>query len=116
MTSRAGVTLVEILVALVVAAVGVLALVGADTDAWRHHRRADSQVAGALLAHSRVEWLASLACNGTTSGTARWAGDVEERWTVSVGARDLRVFTAAATWPATAGRDSAIVEGSRWCE
>jgi prepilin-type N-terminal cleavage/methylation domain-containing protein len=114
MPLRPGFTVVELLVALVLAAVGLLALVGADTAAWHRRLHADRALRATALARARVESLAAAGCT-TTAGTATHPGDVVERWSTT--RRDaLLLTTAAADWPSLHGRDSIRLDGSRWCD
>jgi prepilin-type N-terminal cleavage/methylation domain-containing protein len=113
---RPGFSLFEVVIALVVAAVGLLAVVGVDAVAWRRRTRADLAVAAALAARVRAERIASLACDTSASGTLFAAGRLAERWTVTHGARGLLLVTAVAYHDTERGLDSAVVHGSRWCE
>lgn len=113
---RSGFSLVEVVIALVVAAVGLLAVAGVDAMAWRRRARADLAAAAALAARVRVERVASLACGVAASGTLIVAERLAERWTVTPGERGLLLVTAVAYHDGERGRDSAVVHGSRWCE
>jgi prepilin-type N-terminal cleavage/methylation domain-containing protein len=113
---RSGFSLVEVVIALVVAAVGLLAVAGVDATAWRRRTRADLAAAAALAARVRAERVTSLACGASASGTLAAAGRLVERWTVTRGARGVLFVTAVAFFDGDRGRDSAVVHGSRWCE
>ena len=112
--ARGGFTIVEMLVALVLAAVGLLALVGADTTAWRHRLQADRAARAALLARVRVESLAAGECV-PTSGTLAHPSGIVERWdTIRRG--PLLLADARTDWPVPGGRDSLRLAGARWCD
>jgi len=113
---RSGFSLLEVVIALVVAAVGLLAVVGVDATAWRRRTQADRAAAAALAARVRAERLTSLACDAAASGTLIVAGRLAERWTVSRGARGVLLVSAVAYHDAEHGPDSAVVHASRWCE
>jgi prepilin-type N-terminal cleavage/methylation domain-containing protein len=112
--ARAGFTVVEMLVALVVAAVGLLALVGADTNAWRRRLQADRALRAAALARARVESLIASGC-ASTSGSIAHANGIAERWSATRRG-PLLLADASAEWPTAAGRDSVRLAGSRWCD
>ena len=85
---RRGFTLVEVLMALVILAVGLLALAGLGATAMRTVRGGSSQTVAAALAQSRFDSLASVPCDQiagasstlTVSGTAETRG-IREQWT-----------------------------------
>ena len=112
--ARNGFTIVEMLVALVLAAVGLLALVGADTTAWRHRLHADRAVRATHLVRARVESLAAGPCS-PTSGTHAHPSGIAERWSATRHG-PLLLADASADWPSVAGRDSLRFSGSRWCD
>lgn len=60
--ARRGFTIVELLVAIILAGVGLLALAGAGGIVAREVAAAASRTAAALLARNRVEWFASTSC------------------------------------------------------
>lgn len=115
MTQRPAFTLAEVLLALTVAGVGLLALVGATASAWRLRTRADLAAQAALVARTRAERLAATPCDLATSGTLQ-TGAFTERWTVRRGPRALLLVDAAARYTTPAGHDSATVHTARWCE
>ncbi len=100
--SRAGFTLVEVLVAIVLLAVGLLSLAGLAVTAARTTRQGGTQTVAATLAQSRFDSLASLPCqtlavSGPISGTATFRG-IRERWVVRDG-RDVKRLTDSLTVP-----------------
>jgi prepilin-type N-terminal cleavage/methylation domain-containing protein len=87
---KEGFTLVEILVALVVLAVGVLALVGSSAVSVRMVGRGFDDTSVSQVASARLEWLRQLA--GSTSpgcthpgfaGDSAVTGGIAEAWTVA---------------------------------
>jgi prepilin-type N-terminal cleavage/methylation domain-containing protein len=83
-----GFTLVELMLALVVLTVGVLALVGSSAMAGRMIGRGGRATAVAQLANGRADQLRQVAagtsprCAGLTDGSATSAGGVAEDWAV----------------------------------
>jgi type IV pilus assembly protein PilV len=88
---RAGFSLVEVMMTIMLLAIGLLALAGLAGTALRTTRNGGAQALAAAAAQSRFDSLASVPCasivgtgsRGTRSGTASSRG-ITERW----GARD----------------------------
>jgi len=78
--SRGGFTLIEVLVALVLLDVGLLALVGLGAALARAANSDRAAFLATALASARVERLASLACAGPVSGSQRVGGAVTESY------------------------------------
>ncbi len=88
-SARAGFTIVEVLAAVFLLAVGLLAVAGLAAVAQRTTRRGTTQTLAAAIGQSRFDSLASLPCrtlavNGATTGGATTRG-VRERWRVTDG-------------------------------
>ncbi len=112
---RAGLTLVEVLVALTVLVVGALAVAGGIAAAARALRRSAEAATLTRIAVSRAEWLRAGACAAAErTGTADSAG-VRERWSAR---RSGSLATLAAdAWrtPVRGPRDSASARHTVWC-
>ncbi|GAC1690647.1 MAG: hypothetical protein NVS9B3_09240 [Gemmatimonadaceae bacterium] len=80
--ARDGFTLVEILVAITVLTVGLLALVATSAVLMRGMTGAAAQSRAAVVAFSRIEQMRSVPCSSMAAGTAS-ANGVSERWTVA---------------------------------
>ena len=80
---RGGFTLVEVLVALLVFELGMLALTGVAAVAARDLASASRTARANALARNRVEALRSTSCPEPASGSAS-VGGTTERWRVSV--------------------------------
>jgi Tfp pilus assembly protein PilV len=86
--ARAGMSIVEVILAIVVLSVGVLALAGLAAAASKTIRGGGTQTVAAAVAQSRFDSLASVPCAAlapagwTTSGSATTRG-VTERWVVT---------------------------------
>jgi Tfp pilus assembly protein PilV len=93
---RRGLSLVEIMVAILLLAVGVLGLAGFSLAAGKQMRGAGYQETAALVVQSRLDSLASIRCNalassGTQTGTATTMG-VKENWVVADG-NDIKIIS-----------------------
>lgn len=91
--TRRGTTLVEVLVALVMIVVGVLAVAGVAPVFARLQRKGNGFTQGAVAAQSRFDSLAAVPCksiplNVTTVATAR---GVQERWVATLGFQIINV-------------------------
>jgi type IV pilus assembly protein PilV len=80
--ARAGFTLVELMVAIMVMAVGVLGLAGTAVAVARMAGGAAQQTIAANVAASRFERLRASPCAAVKSGTATARG-VQEKWVAS---------------------------------
>lgn len=88
---RAGVGLVELIVAIVLFTVGMLGLTAGSAVVLRQIRGGLNRSIAATIAHSRFERLEGRPCSEITSGTATVRG-MQETWSVSpVGARAMTV-------------------------
>jgi len=93
-----GFTLVEVIVAIVILTVGVLALVGSSRVAAASVRRATLELRAAELIQEDVERLRTLPLDSLRDGQAtRRAGDT--RWVVTDSVSYLRIELAITTRP-----------------
>ena len=90
--SRAGATVVELLIALIIVTVGLLALAGAAAIVTRETAAGRRELALAWAARARLERLTSGPCDALADGSATAAG-ISERWTVSAGGNDTQRIT-----------------------
>ena len=88
--SRAGFTLVELLVAMMVFAVGMLALAATAASVTRMMGGAKRQTLAATVAQSRLEKLRSSPCASLVSGTETVRG-VTNTWTVTTASRGVTI-------------------------
>jgi len=84
--ARQGFTIVELLVAMVMLTIGILALAGTAAVTVRQLGGARQQILAANVGQARFEQLLSTPCSTLTGGSAS-AGGVSETWTVSDSAR-----------------------------
>ena len=87
---RAGFTLVELLVAMMVFAVGMLGLAATAASVTKMMGGAKRQTIAATVAQSRLEKLRSSPCTSLVSGTDTVRG-VASTWTVTAAARSVTI-------------------------
>ena len=110
MSNEKGFTLVELLVAVVILAVGVLALVGSAASVTKMIGSGKHTTNATLVAERRLEALrhaalgSSPTCSTLASGSATGTG-YTERWTVS-GTGASRTLTALVIYQDQPGRDT----------
>lgn len=89
--TRRGFTLIELLVALLLLDVGLLGLVGVAAGLIRSGNHTRAMARAWATASARVERMASIACVGTTAGTAT-GGGVSEWFTETSMPNDTRLL------------------------
>lgn len=99
--SRAGFSLVELLVALTVLNVGLLALVAGSAAVVRRHNAIHARAAAARVAASRLERLAAEGCAALSGSTATVDGT--EAWTVTIPAPTVREMVELVKYAAPTG-------------
>ena len=85
MNDRAGVTLIEVIVAILLLSAGALALAGSAAVTLRRMSDGSRGSAAASVARSRAEESFSQSCAGLDNGSQRTRG-VQSEWSVSGGA------------------------------
>lgn len=98
MRPRRGFTLLEVVLAAFVFAVGVLALEAAAINALRQMRRSADLTLAADVARARLETLASSRCSAVQSGTDT-VRSVVSAWTVAPAAGPVREVTQVIRYP-----------------
>ena len=97
--TRCGLTLVEVLVALVVVSVGLLGVAGTSALALRTTTAAARERAALGRVELRLAMLAAAGCGPATAGGV---GDVDreirERWTVAAPSHGVAIADARAEW------------------
>lgn len=101
--TRSGMTLVELMVAMVLLGVGLLGLAMLSIRVSKQHDGASDQQFAALVVQSRFDSLASIHCqtlapSGPVSGTTVTRG-ITEKWRIADG-NDIKVITDTVTFAA----------------
>jgi len=102
---RRGVTLVELLVAMTILTVGLLAIVGVNGSFARSLGESRSDNLAAIAAQSRFEQVAGTACTGLTLNTVATATSrsVTERWVVVDAGNNTRQVIDSVSWSTRRG-------------
>jgi len=112
--SRAGFTLVELLVAMMVFAVGMLALAATAASVTRMMGGAKRQTLAATVAQSRLEKLRSSPCASLTSGTETVRG-ITNTWTVTAVTRGVTIKDSVSFPSSRNTRRSRVYQTSLSC-
>src|SRR6185503_14552141 len=103
--ARTGVTLVELLVAMTILSVGLLAIVGVSASVSRSLGESRSDNLAAIYAQSRFEKLAGTACTSLTLNS--WSTvtfrNVTEKYRVLDGGNNTRLVTDSVSWTTREG-------------
>ena len=109
--TRRGFTLVELLVAVLLIDVGVLAMVSATTMLVRRQAGLRTRVVASQLAANRLQHLLAAPCISTT-GTATPAAGVTEHWSATLLSSSIRDFRDSVVF-AIDGAERSVVLRSR---
>ncbi|MDB4888885.1 MAG: hypothetical protein JWL61_740 [Gemmatimonadetes bacterium] len=108
--NRAGMTVVEVLVALMLVSIGLLGMAGSTTLALRTAHDATQRRASMHRIVSRHSQLAASGCAGARSGTAiDSARDVTEAWYVTVQSNGFALVTDSVRWMGARGPHSFVL-------
>lgn len=103
--ARRGVTLVELIVAMTILSIGLLAIVGTSSGIARGLGESRGDNVAAIVAQSRMETVAGMTCTGLTlptSGTTTTRG-VTEKWSIANGGNNTLLVTDSVTWTTRRG-------------
>lgn len=102
--TRVGLTVVEVLVALLVVSAGLLAMAGTSALALRSASFASGERRALGRLQLRLATLAAAGCEGASSGSAAESGDgLREQWTVAPPQRGAALVDASVEWRDGAG-------------
>lgn len=96
--ARRGFTVVEVLVALVVVAVGLLGVAGASATALRASSAAIRERAAVTRARTRLAMLEAAGCAGAADGARAIAIGLEDRWSVGAAVNGTRMVDVSTQW------------------
>ena len=115
-TPRRGVSIVEVLVALVLLAIGLLGVAGNGAIAMRASGGAARERRAAQRAVDRLAVLRAQGCAAARSGTlADPRAALEERWTVGAVTGGAALVDAEVRWRAPAGPRVLLLRGGMLC-
>jgi Tfp pilus assembly protein PilV len=113
---RAGVSIVEVLVALVLLAIGLLGVAGNGAIAVRASGSAARERRAAQRAADRLAALREQGCPSARSGTlVDPRAALTERWTVSAAAGGAALADVEVRWRAPAGERTILLRGGLLC-
>lgn len=100
-SARKGVTIIEVIIALIVLTFGLLGMAGFSLTVTKQFKASGKQETAALMVQSRIDSVASIGCqslapSGTQSGTLTLLG-VTEKWYIADG-NDIKVLTDTVTF------------------
>lgn len=101
MTARQGMTLIELMVAMVILGVGMLGMAGLSLTVTRQFGSGARQADAALVVQSRIDSISTVSCqtlapSGPVSGTAVTRG-ITEKWTITDG-NDIKTIVDTVTF------------------
>lgn len=113
---RCGLTVVELLVALMLVSVGLLGIAGSSALALRSARGAAQEERAARRASTRLARLGAAGCERATSGSLNDPGGVPvERWSVGPPRNGTVRLQATVLWTTSRGRRALTIESALLC-
>ena len=95
--ARGGFTIIELVVAIIIITVGVLALATGSAGVAKQMRAGNQSSLAAVIAQSRMETIRSLGCSSLANGSATTRG-MTEKWTVTWVSSRSRAVTESVTY------------------
>lgn len=113
---RDGFTLAEVVIAMVILSVGLLALAGGSLGVIRQMRAGNQSARAAMVAQSRFEKMRSRPCSNLSNGSATTSG-LSERWGVnsSLSARYTTIAETVSYTPRPGVTKTFVVKGLTPC-
>ena len=98
---RKGVTIIEVMVAMLILTFGLLGMAGFSLTVTKQYKSSTKQETAALMVQSRIDSIASIRCqllapSGTQTGSATTLG-VTEKWVIADG-NDIKILTDTVTF------------------
>ncbi|HEX5971789.1 MAG TPA: prepilin-type N-terminal cleavage/methylation domain-containing protein [Gemmatimonadaceae bacterium] len=112
---RPGFTLVEVLVALMLVAVGLLGVAGSSAIALRAANAAVREQAAISRARTRLALIEAAGCAGAASGDHDVEAGLEDRWTVEPLAGGARLVDVSADWDDVGRRRTVTLRSALLC-
>lgn len=112
---RRGFSLIELLVALVLLEIGLLALVGMTAASARATNGSRRDATALSVAWARLERAASLTCRGSSSGVFPAGPGLTEWYTETVGPNETRVISDSVVVATTFGIRSTVLRIGARC-
>lgn len=112
---RRGFTLLELLVALVLLDLGLIALAGASAAVSRVQVAAAGDTRAQELASATVERIMSSPCGGAPAGSNRPAVDIQEWWTDDRMPNDVRLASDSLVVTTARGNRTVVIHSAGRC-
>ncbi|HEX9483989.1 MAG TPA: hypothetical protein VF929_05390 [Gemmatimonadaceae bacterium] len=113
--SRAGLSVVEVLVALMIVTIALIGIAGSTSLVVRQTFDAAKRRAMAHRAHTRLGILASQGCSGATSGTFTSSDGTVEHWTFGTALPAFGIVSDTITWRSGGGVRVVALNGAFPC-
>jgi prepilin-type N-terminal cleavage/methylation domain-containing protein len=95
--ARSGFTIIELVVAMFIMTVGVLALATGSAGVAKQMRAGNQAALAAVIGQGRLETIRSLGCSSLSDGTATTRG-MTEKWTITWISAKARAVTESVTY------------------
>lgn len=112
---RAGCTLVELVVALVLCTMGLLAMLGASALLVREVAAEAAETRAIAVARSRLDSLAALECATRAAGSALHDHGLAERWWMEGVSPGVQRIADSVSYPAPGGTRSTVLRTAASC-
>jgi len=107
--SRGGFTIVELVVAIIIITVGVLALATGSAGVAKQMRAGNQSSIAAVVAQSRMETIRSLGCSSLSSTGSATTRGMTENWTITWISARARSVKESVTYVPRAQKTAAVV-------
>lgn len=95
--ARGGFTIIELIVAIIIMTVGVLALATGSAGVAKQMRAGNQTALAAVIGQGRLETIRSLGCSSLANGTATTRG-MTEKWNITTISARARAVTETVTY------------------
>lgn len=113
--ARRGFTVVEVLLALIIVAVGLLGVAGTSAIALRASSAASREQSAIARARTRLALLESAGCGSAASGERQLAPGLRERWSVAPILNGARLVEVSADWTDVGRRRTLSLRSALLC-
>jgi prepilin-type N-terminal cleavage/methylation domain-containing protein len=112
--ARNGFTVIEVIIAIMILSVGIIALVSTAAMATRMMGQGQRYTEAAQMANRRFEILRSVSCDSLAGGTAT-SGNFTERWSITAVGTGGQRLNVAIQSPTSGGFRADSFSSTRFC-